>query len=197
MLIGFELASRPAKRNCKLGVCHRSAKQLIYRIESEWVPNGRGEQPRRKAVVRERFRAYGPCPRCTATHEKRPNSWAFQGRSAAGETVRIRHVGGARGIRTLGTTDTATCYTWIPRQLRAHLLPLNAASASSRSSENNTSKMPSDRLSCETVSWWCFKCLETPCDGRYRGTAPPGTAQGDRRGSPAGRCAPRTRARRR
>ena len=106
-------------------------------------------------------------------------------------------LGGARVIRTLGTTDTGTCYTWIPRQLRAHLLPLNAASASSRSSENNTSKMPSDRLSCETVSWWCFKCLEPPCDGRYRGTAPPGTAQGDRRGSHAGRCAPRTRARRR
>ena len=55
-----------------------------------------------------------------------------------------------------------TCYTWIPRQLRAHLLPLNAAFGSSRSSENNTSKMPSDHLSCETVSWWCFKCLETP-----------------------------------
>src|SRR4029450_13529688 len=99
MLIGFELASRPAKRNCKLRVCHRSAKQLIYRIESEWVPNGRGEQPRRKAVVRERFRGYGayPSPRCTDIHEKRPNSWAFQGRSADGESVFRRHVGGGRG----------------------------------------------------------------------------------------------------
>jgi hypothetical protein len=79
MLIGFELASRPAKRNCKLGVCHRSVKQLIYRIQSEWVPNEPSERPQRKPGVRERFRASAVSSRCTAVREERPNSWAFQG----------------------------------------------------------------------------------------------------------------------
>ena len=43
------------------------------------------------------------------------------------KNVPTGRLGGARVIRTLGTTDTGTCYTWIPRQLRGHLLPLNAA----------------------------------------------------------------------
>ena len=72
---------------------------LIRREETEWVPNGPSEQPRRKPGVREGFRASGASPRCTAVREKRPNSWAFQGRSADGETVRIGRVGGGRGAR--------------------------------------------------------------------------------------------------
>jgi hypothetical protein len=75
---------------------------LILSAKSEGVPNGRGEQPQRKPGVRERFRASFVSPRCTAIHEKRPNSWAFQRRSADGETVRIGRVGGESGIRTLG-----------------------------------------------------------------------------------------------
>ena len=196
MLIGFELASRPAKRNCKLGVCRRPAKLLICLPKAKWVPNGPSERPRESRALESDFELPAPVQGAQPSTKNGRIPGLFR---ADHQTERLSdgRLGGARGIRTLGTTDTGTCYTWIPRQLRAHLLPLNAASASSRSSENNTSKMPSDRLSCETVSWWCFKCLETPCDGRYRGTAPPGTAQGDRRGSPAGRCAPRTRARRR
>jgi hypothetical protein len=71
MLIRFEAVSRPAKRNCKLGVCHRPAKLLIRLPKAKWVPNGPSEWPQRKSGVRERFRASGPSPRCTAIREKR------------------------------------------------------------------------------------------------------------------------------
>jgi hypothetical protein len=53
--------------------------------------------------VRETFRASGPSPRCTAVREKQPNSSAFRGRSASRETVARWRLGGASGIRTLGT----------------------------------------------------------------------------------------------
>jgi hypothetical protein len=67
--------------------------------KSKRVPNDRGEQLERKPGTRERFRASCTSPRCTAVREKRPNSWAFQGRLADGETVRIGHVGGGKGTR--------------------------------------------------------------------------------------------------
>ena len=51
--IRFEAESRPAKRNCKLGVCQRSAKILIYLSKVKWVPNGPSERPQRKPGIRE------------------------------------------------------------------------------------------------------------------------------------------------
>ena len=95
--LAFGFRSRLSER--KFEPRHRSnpGKCLMYRPEIGWVPNGRGEQPERKPGVRERFRASGRSSRCTAIHEKPPNSWAFQGRSADGETVRMGNVGGGRG----------------------------------------------------------------------------------------------------
>jgi hypothetical protein len=110
MPIRFALMSRPPKRNYKLGVCHRSSKQLIYVQKAKWVPNGPSEQPQRKPGMRERFRASEPSSRCTAVRQKWRNSWASAGRSADVETVRAGRIGGARGIRTRGTTDPGTCY---------------------------------------------------------------------------------------
>src|ERR687896_318296 len=71
MPIRFELMSRPPKRNCKLGVCHRSSKQLIYVEKAKWVLTGPSEQPQRKPGVRE-ISSFRPqlkvhsCPRKTA-----------------------------------------------------------------------------------------------------------------------------------
>jgi hypothetical protein len=112
------------------------------------VPNGRSEPPQRKPSVRERFRAGGTSPRCTAVREKRPSSWAFWSRSADRETVHVRRVGGGKGIRTRGTTDAGTCYTWTLRQLRTHLLVADCCFRLIVAPLRTTaSKMPPDRLS--------------------------------------------------
>jgi hypothetical protein len=88
---------RPKERS-KPDTDARRPKFLICPAVLAWVPNGPSEQPRRKPGVREGFRASGASPRCTAIHKKRPNSWAFHGRSADGETVRIGSVGGREGF---------------------------------------------------------------------------------------------------
>jgi hypothetical protein len=95
--IRFDPVSRPPERNYKLGACHRSAKLLIHLPNAKWVPNGPSERPQRKRALESDSEPSSASPRCTAIHEKRQNSWAFQGRSADGETVRIGHVGGGRG----------------------------------------------------------------------------------------------------
>jgi hypothetical protein len=90
------LLGRPRKSS-KPGLDAGRFKLLIYLMVLRWVPNGPSEHPQRKSAVRETFRASGASPRCTAVREKRPNSWAFQGGSADGETVCIGNVGGGRG----------------------------------------------------------------------------------------------------
>jgi hypothetical protein len=40
MLMCFELVSRPAKRNCKLGTCQQSAKCLEYLRKAKWYRMG-------------------------------------------------------------------------------------------------------------------------------------------------------------
>ena len=88
--LAFDFRSRSSKR--KFEPRHRfdPGKCLVYRPEIGWVPNGPSEQPQRKPGVRERFRASGASPRCTAVREKRRDSWASAGRSAGGETCSPR-----------------------------------------------------------------------------------------------------------
>jgi hypothetical protein len=71
---------------------------LICHASTSCSPNGPSEQPQRRPGVRERFRAASVSPRCTADREKRPNSWAFQGRSASRERVRSAGLGGRGGF---------------------------------------------------------------------------------------------------
>ena len=58
ILIRFEPVSRPAKRNCKLGVGQRSTKLLLRLSKDKWVPNGPSEQPWRKPGFGEGFRVH-------------------------------------------------------------------------------------------------------------------------------------------
>jgi hypothetical protein len=94
--VRFAPCSRLAEREFELHPGLVSGNRLKAKLNWNGVPNGRGEQLERKPGVRERFGACGPSPRCTAIHEKRPNSWATATLSAGRETVRIGNVGGGR-----------------------------------------------------------------------------------------------------
>ena len=85
--IRFEAESRPPKRNCKLGVCQRSAKQLIYLAKAKWVPNGPSQQPERKRAKGERKRPQTEQWRLTAQDQKSFISRDFSRKALAGETV--------------------------------------------------------------------------------------------------------------
>jgi hypothetical protein len=74
--VRFAPCSRPAEREFELSPAVVSRNQLKQKREVERVPNGLGEQLRRKADLRERIRAFGARPRCTAARQKRRNSLA-------------------------------------------------------------------------------------------------------------------------
>jgi hypothetical protein len=67
--------------------------------------------------LRERFGAHANPPRSTAPRRKRRESWASAARSTGEERVRLRHVGGRRGIRTLGTIVASKALSSARRRL--------------------------------------------------------------------------------
>jgi hypothetical protein len=140
MLLRFEPVSRPAKRNCKLGVCHRPAKLLIRLPKAKWVPNGPSERRQRKPGIREGFRASGASPRCTAIHKKPPNSWLFRADQRTERLSRTGHVGGGK------LTGCKHSFRWasIEPTLAELRLVISGAEGSSRPSEHGDTSVQRD-----------------------------------------------------